>query len=111
MKNYGTEWTYHRSAHPTLAFLDAQIVKQGGKDILGANSFGDETKCVIGCPSNAFLVCLKHVKKLETDSHPFACVDALWAAICNSAHKIDRVLLHFLVPVSEDSARYQLVIC
>mmetsp|Transcript_21899 Transcript_21899/g.37842 ORF Transcript_21899/g.37842 Transcript_21899/m.37842 type:complete len:241 (-) Transcript_21899:503-1225(-) len=88
-----------------LALLYLQVVEQRVQHILRTNGLGDVAKGIHRSSADGFLVCLEQLKQLETDAHPLTGRHLLCAAVCNSAHKVNAVLLHFLVSVLEDGGK------
>ena len=67
-----------------------------------ADGFGDVAEGVDGGATDRLLVRLEQLQELEADAHPFARRDELGAAVRDSTHQLDAVLLHLLVAILQD---------
>lgn len=76
---------------------DLEVVKERVQHVLGTDSLGDVAERVHGCTANGLLVRLKHLQQLEADTHPLPSAHVLRAAVGDSPHEVDAVLLHLFV--------------
>ena len=66
------------------------------------NCLGDVTKRVNSSSSDGFFVSLQQFKQLKANSHPFTSPNMFRSSVSNPAHKVDTVLLYFLVSESRN---------
>ena len=69
-----------------LPILNLEIVEEGVKHVLRANSLGDVTERTDCGTSDCLLVRSQHLKEFKADSHPFLGRDELGSSISNSAN-------------------------
>merc|ERR1719347_81957 len=91
-------------AHAILSLLHLQVVEERGEHIMRTDGLGDVSEGVHCGSANGLLVGFQQLQQFKTDSHPFTSRNILRPSISNSTHKIDAVLLNFLVPVLQDGS-------
>mmetsp|Transcript_7468 Transcript_7468/g.20382 ORF Transcript_7468/g.20382 Transcript_7468/m.20382 type:complete len:356 (-) Transcript_7468:1799-2866(-) len=92
----------HRRADPVLSVLDLEIVEKGHKHVLWSDRLRDVPKCGNRCASNRLAGRAKHIQELEADAHPLFGVDLVGRAVRDRADELDGLLLHLVVPVSQN---------